>query len=422
MNRLLYSVLLLLVFPWLVFDAWRRWRSAPPAGRRLFMQFGRLPGGLPRHGIWLHAVSLGEVRAAASLLTALRRRWPEVPVVVSTTTETGARAARALGVPHFYAPYDYRWVLRRVLRQLQPRLIVIMETELWPNWISAAADMAVPVAIVNARLSDHSYRAYRRYGGTLLRRTLARLELICAQTEVDRERFVRLAGDARSAGDGRVVDCGNLKFDFQPPAARPWPLPVGRAVWLAASTHEGEEEVVLEAHRQLRAEQKPAPLLVLVPRHPERSDAVENLAERAGFRVERFSRLEADAPMPATETDVLVVDRTGVLMPFFAAVPVIFMGGSLVPVGGHNPIEPAVFGRAVISGPEVRNFRAIYAGLQAADAVCMIGSAVELAPAVRHAWQGAEHWAAVGSRAEAVVVENRGSTARLVERLAVLLG
>lgn len=421
MSWVVYRLLLAAVFPWLLFDAWRRWRRAPANVRRLFMQFGRLPDHLPQGGIWLHAVSLGEVRAATSLIAALQARWPDLPLVVSTTTETGARAARAAGVRHFYAPYDYRWVMRRILRRLQPRLVIVMETELWPNWVAAAAERGVPVAIVNARLSDRSYRAYRRFGGRLLQGTLAQIALICAQSEADRDRFVRLmAGEARGGKESHVADCGNLKFDLQCPAVRPWALPVDRRAWLAASTHEGEESQVLDAHGRLRSAY-PDALLVLVPRHPERADAVQALVERAGLRLQRYSALSSSDHDLAPETDVLLIDQTGVLMPFFAAVPVVFMGGSLVSVGGHNPIEPAIFGRAVISGTEVRNFRAVYGGLRSVGGVRMIAEAAELAPAVRQAWDDPEGWSAVGWRAEAMVAENRGSTERVVERLGKLL-
>lgn len=410
MNGPLYRLLLLLLFPWLVFDAWRRWRQAPAQRRRLFAQFGRLPDHLPGRCIWLHAVSLGEIRAAAVLIEALKQRWPDVPLVVSTTTETGARAARDLGVPHFYAPYDYAWVVRRVLGRLRPRMLVIMETELWPNWVAEASRRSVPVAIVNARLSDRSYRSYRRLGGPLLRQTLSRLDMICAQSAEDRERFLRLGGDQAPS----VIDCGNLKFDVPRPTCGPASIPLDRPVWLAASTHPGEEALILDVHARLR-QRYPSALLILVPRHPERADEVEALVQRTGFEMVRHGAELSPA------SSVLLVDRTGVLMPYFAAVPVVFMGGSLVPLGGHNPIEPAIFGRAVITGPEVRNFRAIYTDLRKANAVAFVEDVDGLERAVEQAWLKPDDWRTVGANAEAVVVRNRGATACVIEELAELL-
>ncbi|MBD3816878.1 MAG: 3-deoxy-D-manno-octulosonic acid transferase, partial [Halothiobacillus sp.] len=261
-----YRFVLGLALPWLIFDALRRYFRAPGSHRILGAQFGRIPHDLPAEGIWLHAVSLGEIRAAAPLIRALQSRWPDSPLVVSTMTETGAQAARELGLRHFYAPLDYAFAQRAVLRRLRPKLIVVMETELWPNWARVAQACGVPMAVVNARLSDRSFRRYRRWGGALLKQTLNCIGLICTQSSDDQARFRALAPDVMH---DRIIDCGNIKFDVAKPEVESWSAGT-RPVWLAASTHEGEESLLLDAHKHLLADH-PDALLVLAPRHPERA-------------------------------------------------------------------------------------------------------------------------------------------------------
>lgn len=403
-----YRFILVLALPWLIFDALRRYFRAPGTHRILWAQFGRVPHDLPVGSVWLHAVSLGEIRAAAPLIRALQSRWPDTPLVVSTMTETGAKAARELGVPHFYAPFDYAFAQRAVLKRLRPKLIVVMETELWPNWAREAEACGVPMAVVNARLSDRSFRRYRRWGGTLLEQTLDRLSLICTQSSEDQTRFRALA--PRAAHE-RIIDCGNIKFDVAQPEVEPWSAGA-RAVWLAASTHEGEETVLLDAHQKL-LERHPDALLVLAPRHPERAPMALSLISSRGLTVQRSSQDQDVAP----ETQVFLVDQTGLLMRFFAAIEVIFMGGSLVMTGGHNPIEPAVFQRAVLSGPHVHNFRAVYRLLSERDAVRIVENETEVVAAVEAAWAQPDEWRQVGAHAYAVLQANRGSTARVVDAL-----
>ncbi|MFP4252650.1 MAG: 3-deoxy-D-manno-octulosonic acid transferase [Guyparkeria sp.] len=406
MRRWQYQLLLAGLSPWLAVDSWRRYRRAPAGQRRLFEQFGRLRDGLPRDALWLHAVSLGEVRAAAMLVRAVQARWPDLPIVISTTTETGAEAARGLDLPHFYAPFDLGLAQRRVLARLRPRLLVVMETELWPNLVREADRAAVPLVIANARLSDRSYRRYSRWGGPLLREALAGIELICAQSPADRERFLEL-------GARRVEDCGNLKFDLPVVETVP-PVPDGRAhTWLAASTHPDEEAQVLEAHATVRR-RYPDARLILVPRHPERAAEVRRLVESHGFSLAIWS----PGRQSDEEATVLVVDRAGVLAGLFADVPVVFMGGSLVPVGGHNPIEPAAVGRAVLHGPAVQNFRQVFAVLGERDACREVGGSESLAAAVIECFARSRDWAEAGGRARIVIAEHRGAASRLVDRLA----
>lgn len=408
----IYRIILGLAMPWLMIDSLRRYFRAPAGHRLLWAQFGRTPVDLPTEGIWLHAVSLGEIRAATSLIHALRQRWPAMPIVVSTMTETGAQAARKLGVPHFYAPFDYAFAQRAVLKRLRPKLIVVMETELWPNWARVSARFDVPLTVVNARLSDRSFRRYRRWGGALLKQTLGSLRLICTQSLEDQARFRSLAPPSMHE---HIINCGNIKFDVVQPEVEPWSAGA-RPVWLAASTHEGEEAALLDVHKQLLAKH-PDALLILAPRHPERAQAVAQLITKRALTVQRSSLGLAITP----GTQVLLIDQTGLLMRFFAAVDVVFMGGSLVMTGGHNPIEPAVFRRAVISGQNVHNFRAIYQMLQARDAVLMVENANDIVAAIEAAWLQPAQWRQKGIRAYEVLQANRGSTARVVDALEPVL-
>ncbi|MDA3877777.1 MAG: 3-deoxy-D-manno-octulosonic acid transferase [Halothiobacillus sp.] len=408
MGGWIYRIVLWLALPWLFIDSLRRAGNAPSSDRIWLAQWGRLSSQLPTGAIWLHAVSLGEVRAARPLVAALRQRWPEQSIMISTTTETGAQAARDLGVPHFYAPFDYVSVQRQVFRRLRPRVLILMETELWPNWLRVAEERAVPVILVNARLSDRSFARYQRWGGRLLREALGRIRLICTQSATDRARFTMLIAPS---GQPEIQDCGNIKYDVPLTDVVPWSAG-DRPDWLAASTHPGEEAAVLAAHRRVTAK-VPAALLVLVPRHPERAAAIQALIAESGF----VGQTGTDATPIAPDTQVFLLAQTGVLMRFFASIPVVFMGGSLVPIGGHNPIEPALFGRAVLTGPQTKNFRAIYQQLADRHAMRVVTDAAELSAAVLSMWRAPGEWTVAGERARMVVVENRGATLRILAAL-----
>lgn len=332
------------------------WRSlrVPGYRRRLHERFGF---GLPpqeRSTIWVHAVSMGEVQAAAPLIRALLRRHPDVPLVVTTMTPTGSERVRALfgdRVLHSYVPYDLRGAVRRFFARVRPELVVIMETELWPNLFHECGRRGVPLVLASARVSARSVRHYRRLI-PLFRDTLAHGIIIAAQTPADAGRFRDLG-----ASPARTHVTGNIKFDFELPAeVRARGLAFreiharGRPVWVAASTHEGEESAALAAHRDL-LRTHPDALLILVPRHPERFPEVAALVEGAGFRVVARSSGEAARP----DTAVLLGDTMGELTTFYAAADAAFVGGSLVPVGGHNLLEPAALGVPMITGPHTEN-------------------------------------------------------------------
>lgn len=411
--RLTYTVLFYLLLPLAFLRLLWRSRHAPAYRRRwgerlaLFKPFA---GASP---IWVHAVSVGEALAAVPLVRTLQTRYPDVPLLVTTTTPTGSERVRAAfgdGVLHVYAPYDVPGVVRRFLRRARPRLVVVMETELWPNLFHALDARNIPLLVVNARLSPRSAAGYRRLGG-LTRSTIACVATIAAQSPADAERYASLG-----AGPAQLAITGNIKFDLPPTdalltkgQALRHTLGEHRPVWIAASTHQGEEEQVLAAHRQLLV-RRPDTLLILVPRHPERFDRVAALCQEQGFAVSRRSRGE-----PLQDAQVYVGDTMGELMQMYAAADVAFVGGSLVPTGGHNLLEPAALGLLPVSGPRLFNFQQIAELLTAADGLTIVHDAAELASRVEQLLNDPVQRQAAGMRAQAVVEANRGALQRTLE-------
>jgi 3-deoxy-D-manno-octulosonic-acid transferase len=327
----------------------------------------------------VHAVSVGEVRAAAPLIEALRTRHPARPLLVTVTTPTGRATVRQLfgdTVLCRYLPYDLPDAVRRFLAVVQPAVLIVMEVELWPNLYAGLAARGVPLYLVNARLSENSLRAYRRLGG-LMRDTIGSIRHIAAQSDADRRRLLQLG-----ARPERVTVTGNLKSEVRLPDDFPartsrlreqWreQLQGRQPVWIAASTHEGEEHAVLEAHARL-LRHYPQALLVLAPRHPERAAAVGRACVGQGF-----SYCVSSAPSTVAAT-VLIVDELGLLVYCYGLADVAFVGGSLVDGGGHNPLEALVAGTPVITGPGVESFVDIYAPLLQVGAACTVRSAAEL--------------------------------------------
>ncbi len=370
--------------------------------------------------IWLHAVSLGEVTAAAALVRALRARCPESPFVLSTSTQTGRARAQELFAGEAdvrFLPYDTPGSVARFLARIRPRLGIILETELWPNLLHQCRRRGVPVVFASARLTQRSVSRYRRFGN-LFRDLWAGNTLVAAQTAEDAERFIAIG-----APRARTHVTGNVKFDMRVGEAV---IEQGRAlrlrylgrrpVWVAGSTHAGEEEQVLDAHAALLPEFAGA-LLVLVPRHPQRFDSVSNLLKRRGLTFDR--RSTADAVRP--DAQVLLVDSVGELAAFYAAADVAFVGGSLVPVGGHNLLEPAALGVPVITGPYNANSADIArllletgGALEVPDASALSGALHRLLadPALRRQ---------VGARGREFVDAHRGSVERLIDLIDPLL-
>ncbi|WP_324779705.1 lipid IV(A) 3-deoxy-D-manno-octulosonic acid transferase [Thiobacillus sedimenti] len=347
----LYRLALLIAAPLIPLRLLRRGRRERGYlrhwGERLAL--GRAP---VTGALWIHAVSVGEMRAAQPLVTALREAHPEVPLLFTCMTPTGRATAESLygAFAHIaYLPYDTAGAMRRFLRRTRPRVGILMETELWPNLLHAAARLKIPMVLANARLSERSARGYARLPA-LTRACLQKIEVVAAQSEADATRLLKL-------GAMSVRVTGNLKFDIAPPPAllergAAWRAQWGaRPVLLAASTREGEEEALLRAFAQVPAEV----LLVLVPRHPQRFDAVATLVEAAGLAYRRRSTLDGEL---GADTRVLLGDSLGELFAYYAASDVAFVGGSLVPLGGQNLIEAASVGCPVLVGPHTFNFAA----------------------------------------------------------------
>ena len=412
--RHLYTLLIRVAMPFAFLQVlWRGLRD-----RRYWQGLSERFGyGAPLTGtaasIWVHAVSLGEMTAAAPLVRALRQRDPDTPLVLTCATPTGRERALALFgdvASVRYLPYDSPGSMQRLLQRIRPRRLVILETELWPNLFEACARARVPVVMASARLSERSVSRYRRVG-SLFRALFAGDVTVGAQSEADAARFIAIGADP-----ARVAVVGNVKFDIDIDAAvvlagrdlRAMLFP-GRPVWIAGSTHPGEEEVLLAAHQRV-LKHVPDALLVLVPRHPQRFEAVAALLARSGTASARRTEGRAATPVDA----VFLVDTTGELLSFYAAADVAFVGGSLVPVGGHNLLEPAALGLAVLTGTSDANGREIATLLTAAGAVVRVADAASLAAVLVRLLGDPGERRRVGESGRAVVAANRGSVARVL--------
>jgi 3-deoxy-D-manno-octulosonic-acid transferase len=418
--RWLYTGLLSLILPLALLRLYWRGRRDPGHRQRWRERLGWIPPLPEPDCLWIHAVSVGETRAALPLIRALRERYPDSPLLVTTTTLTGSRQVReALGatVHHVYAPYDLPGAAARFLRNARPRLAVIMETELWPNLLRQCAAAGIPVLIANARLSERSARGYariRRLTASMLRDAT----LIAAQAEADAERF-------RTLGAPRVEVVGNLKYDLQLPDDLPEQglrlrrerLGARRPVWIAASTHAGEDELILDAFALLRP-RWPELLLLLVPRHPERFEGVAALCQQRGLRVVRRGEERPCTP----DTAVFLGDSMGELLQFYAAADLAFVGGSLVATGGHNVLEPALLGLPVLFGPHMFNFTEAGQRLLEAEAAWQVTDAATLATAVDRLLANPERRRSAGERGRAVVGRHRGALAALLACVEELLG
>ena len=423
MNRTLYTLLFHLGLPLVALRLWLRARKAPAYAKRIGERFALNLPVLQPGGIWVHAVSVGESIAAAPMIRALLNRYPQLPITVTCMTPTGSERIRALfaeepRIQHCYLPYDLPWAAARLLDRMQPKLAVIMETELWPNHIHQCAKRGIPVALANARLSARSAKGYARFA-KLTRPMLQEMSLIAAQTETEAERFRQLGARPEC-----VEVTGSIKFDLTVDPQllinarqlrEQWQA-LERPVWIAASTHEGEDAVVLAAHRQLLASY-PNALLILVPRHPERFNAVFELCQSQGFETLRRSTA---TPVNA-QTQVLLGDTMGELLFLYALADSAFVGGSLVANGGHNLLEPAALSKPVLSGPHLFNFLEIAAMLRAAGALAEVDDAQSLAQAVRRLIelpQNAQRMAQAGLN---VMLANQGALQRLLNGLDRLL-
>ena len=417
--RFIYNLLTyLLLIPYAVYWAARAALNAsyrPRLGQRFGIGHPQL-----ERSIWVHAVSVGEVVAAAPLIRALLERY-ELPLLVTTMTPTGAARVQALfgdTVHHSYIPFESPDAVNRFFAAANPRIALIMETEIWPNLYHGCGTRGIPLVLVSARISPRSVGSYRKLL-PLFRETLSHGILIAAQSQADADRFLSLG-----AAPERTRVTGNIKFDIQLPADlvergaafRQSTFP-DRPVWIAASTHDGEEQQVLAAHRTL-LESFPSLLLILVPRHPDRFAAVREYLERQKFRfVSRTAGRACDA-----STQVFLGDTMGEVTLFYAASDIAFVGGSLVPIGGHNLLEPAALGLPIVTGPHLFNAQAIADEFRRERASVIVESPARLADAVAGFLNDPGDARQTGRNALAILNQNRGALGRLLEVVDPLLG
>ncbi|CAN5705316.1 3-deoxy-D-manno-octulosonic acid transferase [soil metagenome] len=425
-----YSLLIVLFFivmsPYLVYQAVRYRKYVTSLPQRL----GILPVSFnldADESIWIHAVSVGEVLTARALLPELRERYPRLRIFLSTTTITGHQVARnnlQFVDEVFYFPFDFRFIVQRTLRLVRPRLFIMMETELWPNLLRACRAAGVKTLLVNGRISARSFPRYK-LAKPLFRHVLAHVDRFCMQGEESARRIIDMGADP-----ARVTVTGSLKFDSlevpgtistsdrgQNRVLRYFRVSPDRPVVIAASTLKGEEESVLEAFQRIRSTRSSA-LLIIAPRKPERFDEVERLARRSGWNVARRSDLRVDAE---PRHDVVILDTIGELAQLFQVATVVFVGGSLADAGGHNILEPAVFGKPIVFGPHMQNFAEIARAFLDHGAAVQVSHGRELETALLELLDDPVRRARLGAAARALVEANRGSRTKSLAAIAQLL-
>ncbi|GAB2874271.1 lipid IV(A) 3-deoxy-D-manno-octulosonic acid transferase [Microbulbifer echini] len=421
--RVLYTCIFRVAVPFILLRLWWRGRRQPAYRQRLRERLGRVPTRLSRAPLlWVHSVSVGETLAAVPVIAQLAARHPDWQWLVTTSTPTGSERVREALQPvlggrllHYYLPYDLPECLVPFLQALRPSMLVIVETELWPNLLHLCRKRKIPTLLANARLSEKSARGYGKFV-KLTASMLANLDRVVAQYDVDAQRFVDLGLPPQ-----RVVASGNIKFDLSidlglaseaQALAHQWRGSSGRKIWLAASTHAGEDEIILDAYRELVKTFEDL-LLVLVPRHPQRFDRVAQLCQERGFRVARRSEGLGLSP----RDQILLGDTMGELLRFFGACDIAFVGGSLVPVGGHNMIEPAAWGVPVITGPFLHNFATVGQLLTDAGGMVVVKDAEGLVLQLREWLEKDQQRITAGQCGRVVAQENSGALQRLLNEI-----
>lgn len=417
--RLAYSTLLYILLPFVFIKLWWRGRANPAYRQRWHERLGCIQANSNQPCICLHAVSVGETMAAQPLIESLLNAYPQASLWITSTTPTGSATVERLfagRVRSSYLPYDLPSAVQRFLTTLKPQLFLVMETELWPNLYAACAKQNIPLVVVNARLSERSARGYARIK-PLVQETLAQVALIAAREQQDAERFQDLG-----AASGQIKVLGNIKFDA------PVPLQVKtqaqqlrqtwgeRLVWVAASTHEGEEKLLLEVHQHL-LKQFPSLLLILAPRHPERFAEVASLCEQLNIS---FQRRTSQVQL-LNSSSVLLGDSMGELLLWYASADLAFIGGSLVDVGGHNPLEALALAVPVLSGQYVHNFQDMYASLVSVGAAVLVDSPELLAHHLMAWLTNTTERQQAGQAGQLFLEHQRGVVTRLLPYLDELL-
>ncbi|MCL4142917.1 UNVERIFIED_CONTAM: hypothetical protein GTU68_064737 [Idotea baltica] len=416
MARLLYTLLFYLLMPLVLVRLLWRSCKAPEYRKRLVERFGFVPTvPVDQKVIWVHAVSVGETLAAVPMITQLQSQYPEYLLVVTTMTPTGSARVKSVfgdSVYHVYAPYDLPDILNRFISTVHPDLLVIMETELWPNLIHHCHKEDIPVVVANARLSEKSAKGYQKFS-SLTAPMLQKLSCVAAQHQNDGARFTSLG-----LGGTQLSVTGNIKFDVNLDdevktqaglLKSQWRGERERPIFLAASTHRGEDRIILDGFEQIRSH-FPELLLVLVPRHPERFDEVAELCVQQGLNVCHRS---SEGSLSSSD-QVLLGDTMGELLLFFGACDIAFVGGSLVPVGGHNLIEPAIWAIPVLSGPHLFNFSEASRLLRESQGMVICEDASAIAEEVVALLQNPQSATRMGQAAKSVTDNNRGALGRLL--------
>lgn len=411
--RFIYTILLYLIIPLVLLRLLWRSLRLPAYRQRWLERFGFFPALPDMPIIWIHAVSVGEFQAAIPLIQSLLQKHTKHLILVTTTTPTGSQRVKAVfnnQVQHVYLPYDLPSSVKRFLNLTHPRLLILMETELWPNLLQLCHQRAIPIILANARLSEKSASGYQQLSG-LTRDMLSKLAVVAVQTQKDAERFLALGAEPTSV---RVM--GNLKFDLELPPdlfdkarALRQSLGIDRFIWIAASTHQGEETLVLDVFQKIK-QKIPHLLLVLVPRHPDRFNQVATLCDQRHYVTARRSRGE----LCTAETEIYLGDTLGELLLLYAASDIAFVGGSLVPVGGHNLLEPAAIGLPIITGCHVFNFTQITQQLLKVGAVWQVKQSNELTEVLLTLFHDALRRQQMGEQAQAVVLRNQGALVKLL--------
>ncbi|EKO3456613.1 lipid IV(A) 3-deoxy-D-manno-octulosonic acid transferase [Vibrio fluvialis] len=407
--RLIYTLLLIVASPLLLYSLYKKKVGKPAFGARWKEHWGMTPKVSSQNPIWIHAVSVGESIAAIPVIKAMKQAQPDQAIVVTTTTSTGAEQIAKLGdlVEHRYMPLDFAWCVRRFLQAVKPSRLLIVETELWPNTLHTVHKHHIPITVINARLSERSCLRYQKFSA-LFNLIRPYVDRILCQYESDAGRFVRLGFQPE-----QVQVTGSIKFDIE---IAPTVLEQGkqlreelgldRPVWIAASTHEGEDAILLDAHQAL-LEHFPQALLILVPRHPERFNSVFDLCIKR-----RFITCRRTFPTPMKQDcQVYLGDTMGELLTLLSAADICFMGGSLIgdKVGGHNLLEPAALGKPLLNGPSYYNFNEIMQLLQSAKAVEICMNAQEITMYLLTLFSHPDKLSQIGERALLVLKDNKGA-------------
>ncbi len=417
--RRIYTLIVYLIMPFVLLRLFWKASIRKQTVSRLKERFGYCDA-QNQGGIWLHAVSVGEVIAAVPLVKKLKIKYPHYPIVMSTMTVTGAERVVELfdnSVQHCFVPYDLPHAIKRFLAVKKPKILIIMETELWPNLLYVCQQQKIPVVLANARLSARSLRGYQKIG-FWMRNILTAFHYIAAQTKEDADRFCVLGASVQ-----HLVVTGSVKFDMTIPEgslqqAHLFRERFGatRPIWIAASTHEAEEEIILKAAQSV-LKQLPKALLLWVPRHPERFSKVFLQAKKRGFSV----NLRSADEMILDTTQIVIGDSMGELLAYYGASDVAFVGGSLIPTGGHNLLEPALLGLPILTGPHIFNFSEIFRLLKQANAVRVVNDEHSLATNVLTLLQDGALRSELGRHGKEVVQHNQGAVDKHMALIASLL-